>query len=429
MSGSSVRSAIDVVFTGRRAARPASPPSSLASRLRRVQIAPSGEEEAMDDPQAVLDAVVARGDAPFAVGLAARGRETVAAAAGEAAPGLAAGPDTVLRIFSMTKAVAATAAAMLAERGRLDLDAPVTDLLPEFGRVRVLDGWDGEAPRLRAPVRPPTARELAAHVSGFAYTHWNAEMKRYRAASGLPAMASGVREALFYPLAADPGAAWAYGIGIDWLGLVCEAAAGVPIDVFCRDEIFGPLGMADTGFAVTPAMEARLARAWRREGAGFAPLAIAPPAAPEFWGMGDALYGTAADYLRFLRLFLGGGAVGGARLLRPESVAAMLADQIGGLRAGRMVSTTARVSADVEFFPGLPVGHSLIGQRLGADAPGRRRAGSSFWAGILNTHWWLDPASGVAGIVATQVLPFMDPGAARMLEAFERAVYAAGPAA
>jgi methyl acetate hydrolase len=381
----------------------------------------------MDPRQDVLDAAVARGDAPFLVGMVAdAGGVAFAGAAGEAAPGTAAGPDTLLRMFSLTKAVAAVAAMVLVERGQLDLDAPVTAYLPEFARIEVLDGWDGETPRLRAPRSPVTVRHLATHTSGFAYTHWNAAMKRYRSATGLPAMGSGAKAALFYPLAADPGTAWNYGVGIDWLGLVIEAASGRPIEAVCAEAIFDPLAMTSTAFDLDDALRSRLARAWSRAAdGGFAPLEIAPPPATEFRGMGDALYSTPADYLRFLRLFVGGGAVDGVRVLSGAATAAMLANQIGPLRVGPMVSTSARVSADVPFFPGVGLSHSLIGVRVEADVPGMRREGAQGWSGLLNLQWWVDPRAGIAALLATQTLPFMEPRFAATYSAFERAVYAA----
>lgn len=381
----------------------------------------------MDPRQAVLETEVARGAAPFLVGMVGDAEGVVwAGAAGEAAPGRAAGPDTVLRVFSMTKAIAAAAAMILADRGRLDLDAPVASILPEFDRVQVLEGWDGETPRLRAPARPATVRQLMTHTAGFAYTHWSADMKRYRAASGLPAMASGRRAALFYPLAHDPGDAWSYGIGPDWLGLVVEAVDGRKVDAFCAAEIFGPLRMASTAFALEDALRARLSGAWSRTpDGGFAELKVAPPPAPEFWGMGDALYSTAADYMRFLRLFLGGGAVDGVRVLSAEATAAMLDNHVGTLRVAPMRTTVARIAADVEIIPGTPKSHSLIGQRAEADVPGMRRAGSSGWAGVANTHWWVDPAAGLAGVLVTQTMPFFEPPLAAAYAAFERAVYAA----
>jgi CubicO group peptidase (beta-lactamase class C family) len=373
----------------------------------------------MSGLQEIIGAMVARGDLPFTVAMVADGSGVHAAAAGGVAP------DSLFRIFSMTKAVAAVAAAILAERGALDLDAPVTDYLPAFADVAVLDGWDGETPRLRPPARPVTVRELATHTAGFAYSHWNAEMRRYRAATGLPAQGSGLRAALFYPLAADPGAAWHYGIGPDWLGLVLAAAAGRSVEDVCTLEIFAPLGMADTVFDLDPAREARLVPAFARTpDGGFAPLAIAPPERPEVRGMGDALYGTPADYLRFLRMLLGGGALDGTRVLSAASVTALLASQTGSLPIRRMRSTTARISADVAFFPDIPKSHSLACLRVEADVPGMRHAGAQGWAGILNTHYWIDPVAGIAAVFMTQVLPFMDPAVAAAYAAFERAVYA-----
>lgn len=381
----------------------------------------------MDPRRDVLETAVAQGDAPFLIGSVADASGVIfAAGAGEAKPGVAAGPDTLLRIFSMTKAVAAVAAMILSERGQLDLDAPVTAYRPEFGRKEVLDGWDGETPRLRAPRSVATVRQLATHTSGLAYTHWNAEMTRYRAATGMPAMASGTMASLNYPLAGDPGEAWRYGTGMDWLGLVIETVSGRPIDAFCAAEIFGPLGMGSTVFDLDAGLRARLALAWSRApDGGFAPLEIGPPPATEFRGMGAALYSTVADYLRFVRLFLGGGAVEGTRVLSEASVAAMLANQIGALRVGPMISAAPRISADVTFFPGVALSHSLVGPRVEADVPGMRRAGATGWAGLLNLQWWVDPRAGRAAVLATQTLPFMEPRFASTFAAFERAVYAA----
>lgn len=369
--------------------------------------------------QSLLADQVARDALPFAVVMVADADGIHTAAAGDA------GPDSVFRLFSMTKAVAAVAAAILVERGLLDLDAAVTDYLPEFADVRVLDGWDDETPRLRAPATPVTVRQLATHVSGFAYSHWNADMRRYRAATGLPAMASGRRAALFYPLVADPGTRFAYGPGPDWLGLVIAAAAGRTIEDVCAEAIFGPLGMTDTVFDLDPARAERLVPAFTRASDGsFDDLAIAPPEHPEVRGMGDALYGTPADYLRFLRMLLGHGALDGARLLTPASVDALLANQTGALAIPPMRATSARISADVAFFPGTRKSHSLACLRVEEDVPGMRRAGAQGWAGILNTHYWIDPAAGLAAVFMTQVLPFMDPAVAAAYAEVERAIQA-----
>jgi CubicO group peptidase (beta-lactamase class C family) len=177
--------------------------------------------------------------------------------------------------------------------------------------------------------------------------------------------------------------------------------------------------MASTGFDRPTA----LAQAFARSDDGFRPVAMTPPLEPEFYGMGHALYGTVPDYLRFLRMLLGGGLLDGVRVLSAVTVDRLLADHTGGLTIAPMITTTPAVTESVDLFPGLALSHSLLALRVEADVPGRRSAGSQGWAGILNAHFWLDPVRDRAGVFATQLLPFAD---RRFLEAyagFERAVY------
>ena len=196
----------------------------------------------------VLERAVAQEDVPFAVGMVAdAGGVRYSGAAGEAAPGRAAGEDTVFRIFSMTKAVGSVAAMILIDRGRMHFDTPVADVLPEFANAQVLDGFDGDTPVMRPPKVQATLRHLATHTSGFEYEFWNADVARYLEETGHPDILSGLKASLFYPMLTDPGTRWGYGIGIDWLGQAVEAVDGRRIDAFCREEIFEPLGMADHG--------------------------------------------------------------------------------------------------------------------------------------------------------------------------------------
>jgi methyl acetate hydrolase len=125
----------------------------------------------------------------------------------------------------MTKAIGGLAAAILADRGRLDLNMSLASSLARFAETFVLDGWHGHGLRLRAPCNAAKFRQLAAHTAGFAYRHWNVEMRRYRT-TDLPAIASGIRAAQYYLLASNPFASWRYGIRPDRLGLVVEAVGG-----------------------------------------------------------------------------------------------------------------------------------------------------------------------------------------------------------
>jgi CubicO group peptidase (beta-lactamase class C family) len=376
--------------------------------------------------QSLLDRAVAEGDAPFLIAMVGDSRGILwHGAAGQASPQEKADGTTLLRIFSMSKAVGATAAMILMERGKLSPDTPVADLLPDFAALKVLEGFDGDSPRLRSPRTICTVRHLATHTSGLAYEFWSKPIAEFLKKTGHPSIFSGLRRALCYPLVCDPGTAWVYGGGIDWLGLVVEAVDGRPIERFCQEEIFEPLGMADTRFELAEADRQRLAAVHVRNANGSLRRSEAlPPSRPEVYGMGHCLYSTTADYLRFLRMYLNRGTLEGKRIMSPTHVEAMLGNQIGQLSAGRLVSVAPGVSCDFELFPGLRKTHSMAFQRLEDDAPGMRRAGSQGWAGVLNTHYWIDPASDRAALLMTQLKPFADPRFLKVLAAFERAVYA-----
>ncbi len=375
--------------------------------------------------QQILDAAVAKNQMPFAVGMIGNAAGvTFTGAAGDAAPGRKAASDTVFRIFSMTKALGSTAAMMLIDSGKMDFDTPVQDVLPEFAELRVLEGWDGDKPRLRAPRVKATARHLATHTSGLEYEFWRAESGEYLAKTGGVSILSGLKSAMFYPMVTDPGTRWGYGPSIDWLGLMVEKISGQRIDAFLKDNILGPLGMTDTDVEVRPHMAARLAGVKARgEDGKFADFDLAPPSNPEVYGMGHALYSTPQDYMRFLRMFLNKGALDGRRVLSEPAVERMLANQIGPLKFEKMVTAAPPITADFDPFEGTTKTHSFGFMRNDADILGRRRAGSQSWAGVLNTHYWFDPSADLAGVIMTQSLPFVEPPFMAAYEAFERAAY------
>lgn len=230
----------------------------------------------------LLTQAVAAGDVPFVVAMAANTDGVIySGAAGQANLGRAAREDTAFRIFSMTKAVGSVAAMILIDRGKLSMETPVSDILPAWNSLQVLDGWDGDTPILRAPKTTATIRHLATHTSGQEYEFWNADVAKYL---GLPATASvltGTQAGLMNPLTCDPGTRWGYGPSIDWLGQIVEAVDGRSIDAFCQAEIFDPLGMADTAFE-PDALAGRLADvSIRGEDGHFGPHKLAPPPTPE----------------------------------------------------------------------------------------------------------------------------------------------------
>jgi methyl acetate hydrolase len=382
-------------------------------------------ETTMSELNTVIDDAVSKRHAPFLVAMTGNTDGiTWAGAAGERSPGAPATTDTVFRIFSMTKAVGSMAAMILMDRGRLSADATVESIVPEFAELKLLEGFGPDGPQLRAPRVKATVRHLATHTSGLTYEFWNTDMPRYMEATGALTILSGLTTSMNYPLLFEPGTRWDYGIGIDWLGRVVEKVDGRRIDRFCREEIFEPLRMRDTAFEVEPHMAARLASvSIRGEDGTFGDFALAPPSNPEFYGMGHALYSTAPDYMRFLRMVLNKGSLDGARIVSEAGLASMLANQIGSTPIPRLKTAVPPITADAEFFPGRRKSHSMAFMRFDEDVPGMRHAGSQGWAGVLNSHYWFDPKANLAGLLMTQSLPFIEPRFADTYERFERAAY------
>ena len=330
-------------------------------------------------------------------------------------------PDTVVWIASMTKAVVATAAMRLVERGALSLDRPAAELLPALGRVQVLEGFDPAGqPKLRPARRAITLRHLLTHTSGFGYDTWSADIMRYMKATGTPRVATCRNAALDVPLLFDPGEDWRYGIGIDWAGKMVEAASGQRLGEHLQQSLFGPLSMVDTGFRLRPDMRARLAPVHHRAADGtLTPGDFAMPEDPEFEMGGGGLYSTARDYLAFARLILNGGKHGQERLLKAETVAQMAQDQIAPLSARPLISVAPAASNDADFFPGMSQGWGLSFLVNRAPSPQGRSAGGLAWAGLANTYYWIDHGRGTAGVFLTQILPFFDAQAVRLFRGFE----------
>jgi methyl acetate hydrolase len=329
--------------------------------------------------------------------------------------------DTVFRIASMVKLLTSVAAMQLVERGKLKLDEPAAKIDPTLGSPRVLTGFDAKgAPQLRPAQKPITLRDLLSHTSGFSYQLWDADVVRYlKVSRGNPALPH-------MPLMFDPQARWAYGGSLDRVGRLIEIVSGKTLDRYFRDHIAAPLGMKDTGFAITEEQRAREATLHVRQADGtLVPQPIEKPNARKVFSGGGGIYSTAPDYLTLLQALLNGGSLAGKSILRPETVAAMSANQIGDLEAGILKTTNPALSNDVDFFPGLRLRWGL-GHMINLDpVPDGRKAGSLTWAGLYNTYYWIDPASRIAAVIMMQILPFADTRALDLYRKFERAVYRA----
>jgi CubicO group peptidase (beta-lactamase class C family) len=334
--------------------------------------------------------------------------------------------DTMLAIMSMTKAVTSVAALQLIEQGRLELEQSVCSVLPAFGELQVLEGFDGDTPRLRAPASQASIRQLLTHTSGLAYAFGNADLLRYYRLCGINPLALGRAMLDGVPLIADPGTRWEYGTSTDWLGRLVEALSGQDLGAYCKQHIFAPLGMTDTTFSPSEEQRARMMELHARApDGGLARSPFESSIEPGFFSGGGGAYSTAGDYLRFLRALLCGGELDGERILRPETVELAFSDHLAGAPLPEIMrSAMPELTNDV---PSLPVrqGWGLGFNLLLEDIPGMRRAGTGSWAGLFNCYYWIDHATGVTAALLTQVLPFFDARIVQTMLAFNGAVFSA----
>ena len=329
--------------------------------------------------------------------------------------------DTVMRLFSMTKAITATAVMQLVERGKLSLDAPIAEVLPQLANPQVLEGFDAaDRPILRPARTPITLRQLLTHTAGFGYENWNGDLQKYMKVTGLPGLPTGKLESLNAPLTFDPGTRWQYSISIDWAGRAVEVASGQDLEAYFRDHIFAPLDMRDTSFRLRPDQQARRATPHARQPDGkLQTMALVRSEEPEFFGGGGGLFGTIPDYLAFVRALLAQG--GG--LVKPETFAEMARNSMGDIFVETLKSFVPAMSLDANLFPDIPQKWGLSFSINTRPTPEGRAAGSLAWAGLGNLYFWIDPVKRVAGVWGTQILPFCDTKSVNAFKAFEKAVY------
>lgn len=369
-----------------------------------------------------IDGAVADGIPLLIAGLSDRERTTSLRAAG-ATP---AGVDTVIAVHSVSKMFTATAALQCVEDGLIELDAPARDYVPALGDLEVLEGVaaDGSV-RTRPPARDITARMLLLHTSGLGYEMFDQRYAAIARARRACQTSSGPGASLRMPLLHDPGERWTYGISIDWLGLVVEAVRGTRLDTVVQERICLPCGMTSTSFDLRADMRARLAPLHRRAADGSAvALRTVVPDSPELDMGGQGLFSTVPDVLSLARVWLGDGSAPGGAVLRPETVAWAVRGMPG--LAVTPLTTAIPSLAEDAGFPGPDSSWAYSFLVTEQEQPTGRGAGTLSWAGLANVHYWIDRASGIAGVWATQLLPFFDPACTRGLAEFERAAYGVG---
>ncbi len=323
-------------------------------------------------------------------------------------------PDTIFRIFSMTKPVTATAMMILRDEGKWHPDDPIAKHLPEFANLTVLAGDD---PARAVPAdHAPTMAELMTHRAGFGYglpigDPADLTERLYREADifGAPDLAAFSARVARLPLAYHPGAAWRYSLSMDLQGAIIERLTGQSLADFYAARIFNPLGMTDTAFYVPPEKLPRLAGMYFL--AGGRPLVeLANPlhadhvAPPSLALGGGGLNSTAPDYARFAQMLLNGGALDGVRIISREAVA----EQMTNLLPEAMIDP-GFVAGHQKFRPGFGYGYNgvVVYDPARAGLPVGR--GTYHWDGAAGTWFWIDPENDLVFVGLIQLLSYQGP--------------------
>ncbi len=322
--------------------------------------------------------------------------------------------DHIFRICSMSKPITSAAVMMLYEEGRFMLNQPVSDFIPEFKNMKVLDPpfpQDRTSPpgALVDAKRPITIRHLLTHTSGL--TYGGPRLGKAYAAAGINGgliqnqgtIGDAMKKLGLQPLLFQPGDLWEYGLSDDLLGYLVEVVSGMPLDRFFEERIFKPLGMKDTYFYIPDDKLPRLAKAYAYyPDKGLQPIAdgqVVPEGGSEFtadypyrgprtyFGGGGGLSSTTEDYYRFCQMMLNGGQLNGARILSRKSVELMSQDHVQGKRADGGYGLGFGVVSEPRFLT-----------ELGS-------VGSYSWGGFFYTSFVIDPKEDLIAIFMGQLHP------------------------
>jgi CubicO group peptidase (beta-lactamase class C family) len=323
---------------------------------------------------------------------------------GERTAGAPIRTDDIFAIASLTKIVATVGTLTLIEEGRLGLNDPIADYLPEFKEMTVAAGQSGQPAEAAKAARPITVKHLLTHTAGFA-------APATPAGGDFPTLAEMVRSLAGQPLLHQPDEAWVYGPATDVVGRLCEVVSGKPFDQFLKERIFDPLAMRDTSFEVPPEKRARQVAMDARQADGT--LRTSPAKSRQHsWPSGSGgLFSTPADYVRFAQMLLNQGQLDGVRILAPKTVRLMTMDHLQGL------------AKPTKIYP--------VSDGFGLGVEVRTDVARSGWLGSQGTFGWngattaycsIDPEERIVAMVWAQHTPNAEFG---LYERFNTLVYQA----
>ncbi|KAG8158515.1 hypothetical protein KVR01_011637 [Diaporthe batatas] len=319
-------------------------------------------------------------------------------------------PDTFTYVASLTKLLTATCLLQLVERGQLSLDEDLGARLPFLSDVQILRGFDeDDQPILEDNHRPITLWHLLSHTSGLAYDTLSEPLMKWRQSVGRHRTnTTWTEEGFSTPLLFEPGAQWLYGTGMDWAGQVLEKVTGQTLQEYATANVFQVLGMHDSTFRPGQSAGERQARsasfAFRSKdgtlGAGPSPLADEHP----LESGGSGLFTTARDYAKLLQGLLQG------KLLGAEATEMLFRAQLGPELQKDLMEKVASMPEGLapEYPVDMPANFAFGGMLNLEDIPGKRKAGSMMWSGAANSHWWIDPSTGIAAVMVVTLFPYSD---------------------
>jgi CubicO group peptidase (beta-lactamase class C family) len=324
-------------------------------------------------------------------------------------------PDSVWRIYSMTKPITSVGLMMLYEQGRFQLNDPVARFIPSWSNLGVYVSGNHPLFVTTQPTRPMTIRDLFSHTSGLTYGFMErsnvdaayrklAVADRTRAGYTIADMIATLAE---LPLEFSPGTRWNYSVATDVLGHLIEVISGQRLDAYLAEHLFGPLGMRDTGFTIRDDQVPRFAANYERQADGRLKVIDDPTrsvyAKTSFVSGGGGLVSTALDYHRFTTMLLNGGELDGMRLLGPKTVQLMTANHLPN--DGEVAQLALPGSfTDIPYAGvGFGLGFSVMQSPARAHIPGT--VGTYAWGGAASTAFWVDPAEQLTVVFMTQLMP------------------------
>lgn len=325
--------------------------------------------------------------------------------------------DTIFRIYSMSKPITSVALMQLYEQGHFQLNDPVSRVIPEWKNHRVWVSGEGDDMVTEEPIRPMTFRHVLSHSGGLTYggglpgadaTHpVDQEYRRHGVNRGqgetLHDFAMNLAKV---PLRYHPGERWQYSLSTDVCGYLVEAISGERFDHYLQEHIFGPLGMVDTSFQVTPEKQSRFAANYNRNPDKSLKLIDDPATSqylnePTFFSGGGGLTSTMADYYRFCEMLRRGGELDGHRILGPRTLEMMHMNHLPG---GKDLTEVAIGGFSETANEGVGFGLGFA-TTMGQVETGSLGKGDYYWGGAASTIFWVDPVEDLVTIFLTQLMP------------------------